>query len=125
MKKILALSLMSLSSVTFAASAIPAAYVVLGAAYMGGSSGDRVFTELSTSTGLTSSTILANPVAGLIVAADSEAYSLDLENEALLDEIEAIQISIDEGQELEDQQKAILAVGVQANQLDEMANILE
>jgi hypothetical protein len=79
----------------------------------------------STVKGLTTSTTVASPVAGVIVFADSERVMIDLQSERALEEIELIQISLDEGEELSDFQNAVLEIGVANGQLDIDAYILK
>ena len=84
---------------------------------------DGEFSFITTSQLAVSTTIAANPVAGLIVFADSNQVMLDLENDNVLEVLENIQISLSEGLELTDLEKAILKIGLENNQINVNATI--
>lgn len=84
--------------------------------------GMGVFTTVEAATTATSS---SSPILGVIIFADGQAPSIDLENEDALDEVESIQITLEEGGELTEFQETILEVGINNGQLDESGNILE
>ena len=74
------------------------------------------FVALSSTTSAASSAAVS-PLAGLIVFLDNGQIALDMENESLQDELDLIEVSIEEGLELTDIQKAIIHIGQQNNQL--------
>ena len=84
---------------------------------------DGEFSFITTSQLAVSTTTTANPVAGLIVFADSNQVMLDLENDNVLEVLENIQISLSEGLELTDLEKAILKIGLENNQINVNATI--
>ena len=118
MKKITLCILMCLSSLNvLAAGLVPNSYLVFawgGMPHGGGS--DEAGYLITSNLALSTSTTTSNPIAGLVIFADNGEVMLDMENEALQDELEMIEISIEEGQELTDLQKAIIHIGQQNNQ---------
>ena len=81
-------------------------------------SSDRftMFNVLSTTNGLTSSTTAASPLAGLVMFLDNDQMVLDMESEALLDELDVIELKLENNEELTDLQKAIVIIGKDNNQ---------
>ena len=72
---------------------------------------------LTTTNGLTSSTTAASPLAGLVMFLDNDQMVLDMESEALLDELDVIELKLENNEELTDLQKAIIVIGKDNNQL--------
>ena len=120
--KYLTISLLLVSQSVFSAGVYP--NIKLFAAGLSLSSTGIGVPLSTTNLALTSTTIHSNPQLGVIILADGETLALDLDNELVLEEIENIQILIEEGFELNEQQKTILAVGINSSQLDQFGNIL-
>ena len=84
--------------------------------HMGTDDGELSF--LTTSQLAISTTTIASPMAGLIIFADGDNAYLDLDNEHVLDLLENIEISLSDGVELTDLEKAILNIGYANNQIN-------
>lgn len=88
--------------------------------------GAAVFTSVEASTTSTSfASPILGPVLGVIIFADGTLPLIDLENSEAIDQLLAIQISIEDGEELTEFQRSFLNVGIDAHQLDENANIID
>ena len=114
MKKMMTLFSLLISMSSFSASIYPSSMALLGDAMTHCPNCMPIFTTIN---GLTSSTTAANPIAGLVAFADNGEIMLDMESEALQDELAVIEMALEEGEELTDLQKAIIEIGSMNNQL--------
>ena len=125
MKILFTIFLYTINSFAFAAAFVPNYIVVTESRHLDNYEEQVILNSIvTTDMAMTTTTTFNSPILGIAIFADGNELNLDLNNEALIEEIENIQILLEEENELSNLQKNILAIGMNANQLDMDARIL-